>query len=407
MQPIHRPARPRRASHVGLAAMSVLLAVFLSACDDQGSDQAAAPKTVTVTRPETATVTRYLYTTGTTKALNGVDLVARVSGTLKSIDYTDGTAVKAGQRLFLIEPDQYQAQLQQAEASVGQAQATLDNAQRQLDRQEQLSRTSVTTEANVDNARASRDTAKAQLDAAKASLLQAQFNLGYTTVSAPFDGFVTEHQADVGALVGTSGATTLATIVQLDPIHVSFSISDTDMLKLRKQIRERGLTRKDIGVVPVEIGTQVDEGYPYIGRLDYASPQAASDTGTLAVRAILDNRDRALLPGLFVRIRIPVETIEDALLVPPSSIGTDQEGRFVLIVNNSGVVERRPVTLLDRSGDLQQIEGELEAGDWVVTNALAGVRAGEVVRKRQVSPPSSGTGTERGQGADASAPAAN
>lgn len=348
-------------------------------------------------------MTRYLYETGTTKALNSVELVARVSGTLKSIDYEDGSGVKAGQRLFLIEPDQYQAQLQQAEASVEQAQATLDNAQRQLDRQDQLARTSVTTEANVDNARASRDTAKAQLDAAKASLAEARLNLGYTMVSAPFDGIVTEHQADVGALVGTGSATTLATIVQLDPIHVSFSISDTDMLKLREQMRERGLTRKDLGTVPVEIGTQVDEGYPYQGKLDYASPQTASDTGTLAARAVLDNRDRALLPGLFVRIRIPIELTENALLVPPSSIGTDQEGRFVLVVNSSGVVERRSVLLLERNGDLQQIEGSLSAGDWVVTNALSGVRAGEVVRKQQTSLQPIQNEIEQGQGASAPA----
>ncbi|MGK6312648.1 efflux RND transporter periplasmic adaptor subunit [Neorhizobium sp. DT-125] len=379
----HRVTRSRLVVTLGLALMAALLA----ACDDGGSGngQTAPRRTAVVAQPKTATVTRYLYATGTTKALNSVDLVARVSGTLTSIDYKDGTEVKAGQRLFLIEPDQYHAQLQQAEASVEQAQATLDNAQRQLNRQDQLARTSVTTEANVDNARASRDTAKAQLDAAKASLVQARLNLGYTTVSAPFDGFVTEHQADVGALVGTGGATTLATIVQLDPIHVSFSISDTEMLEIRQQVRRRGLTLKDVGNVDVEAGTQIDNGFPYKGKLDYVAPQTVSDTGTLSVRAVFDNKDRAFLPGLFVRIRIPVETTKDALLVSPSAVGTDQEGRFVLVVNNSGVVERKSVTLLERSGDLQQIEGSLSAGDWVVTNALSGVRAGEVVRTRQTS----------------------
>ncbi|TZG33481.1 efflux RND transporter periplasmic adaptor subunit [Agrobacterium sp. B1(2019)] len=397
----YRVTRSRLAIMLGLA----LMAASLAACDDHGSGsgQSEPPQTAVVARPKTATVTRYLYATGTTKALNSVDLVARVSGTLTSIDYKDGTEVKAGQRLFLIEPDQYHAQFQQAEASVEQAQATLDNAQRQLDRQDQLARTSVTTEANVDNARASRDTAKAQLDAAKASLVQARLNLGYTTVSAPFDGFVTEHQADVGALVGSGSATTLATIVQLDPIHVSFSISDTEMLEIREQVRKRGLTLKDVGNVDVEAGTQIDNDFPYKGKLDYVAPQTAADTGTLSVRAVFDNKDLAFLPGLFVRIRIPVETIKDALLVPPSSIGTDQEGRFVLIVNNSGVVERKSVTLLERNGDLQQIAGSLSSGDLIVTNALAGVRAGEVVRKRQTSLQSSQDEIQQVQGTSAPA----
>ncbi len=366
----------------GLIMLSIV--VPIASCNDQ-PPQAPTAKSVTVIQPQSGDVTRYLYETGTAKALDSVALTARVSGYLKSIDYKDGAEVKAGQRLFLIEPDQYEAQLQQAQATVEQTQASFDNAQVQLDRQEQLSQSSTTTQANVDNARASRDEAKAQLDQAKASLREAQINLGYTTITAPFDGFVTEHQADVGALVGSGSPTTLATIVRLDPIHVSFSISDTDMLRIRKQARARGLTAKDVETITVEAATKADNGFPHKGRLDYIAPQTDAETGTLSVRAVFENKDRDLVPNLFLRMRIPLGVVNGALLVPPSAIGTDQQGRYVLVVNDEDVVERRSVNPLDRSDDLQQILGSLSATDWVVSNAASGVRPGDKVQKKDAS----------------------
>ncbi|AYD04260.1 efflux RND transporter periplasmic adaptor subunit [Neorhizobium sp. NCHU2750] len=368
--------------------------LVMTACSGQQRSEGATPppRSVAVVQPQTASVMRYLNATGTTKALDSVDLTARVTGYLRSIDYEDGKAVKKGQRLFLIEPDQYEAQEQQAQASVEQAKASLDNAQVQLDRQQELLRSSTTTQASVDNARSSRDTSKAQLDSAAASLKQAQINLAYTSVTAPFDGFVTEHQADVGALVGSGGPTVLATIVRLDPIHVSFAISDTDMLQIRRQVRERGLTAKDIRNITVEAATNIDTDFPYKGRIDYVSPQTDAGSGTLAVRAIFDNKNRELLPNLFVRLRIPMGTVDDAVLVPPSAIGTDQQGRFVLAVKDDNTVERRSITLLDRSGNLQQVEGSLSAKDRVVANALGGVRAGEKIDP-QVAP-AAGAGTE-------------
>ncbi|SFA73345.1 RND family efflux transporter, MFP subunit [Rhizobium sp. NFR07] len=366
--------------------MLLAVAFLLAGCSAESQQQPqTAPKSVNAVQPKASTIVRYLHQTGTTKALDSVDLTARVTGYLKTIDYRDGSEVKAGQRLFLIEPDQYEAQMQQAQASVEQAHASLDNAQVQLSRQEELARSSTTTQANVDNARASRDEAKAQFDSAKASLREAQINLGYTSITAPFDGFVTAHQADVGALVGSGSPTTLATIVKLDPIHVSFSISDADMLQLRRQARARGLTSEDLGKITVEAATKVDDGFPYKGKLDYVAPQTDAGTGTLSVRALFDNKDRDLVPNLFLRLRIPMGTVKDAVLIPPSAIGTDQKGRFVLAINSEGAVERRSVTLLERSGDLQQVQGEVSTKDWIVQNAVSGVRAGEKVEKKSAS----------------------
>jgi multidrug efflux system membrane fusion protein len=382
-----------RRQKLGLLLSAALL---LSACSGESQETSAGvPKSVNVIQPQTAAITRYLYQTGTTKALESVDLTARVTGYLKSIDYRDGAEVKAGQRLFLIDPEQYEAQVRQAQAAAEQAKASLDNAQVQLNRQEELVHSSTTTQANVDNARATRDTSKAQLDSAEASLQEAQINLGYTNITAPFDGFVTEHKADVGALVGSGSPTTLATIVKLDPIHVSFSISDTDMLQIRKQMRERGLTEKDLQNVSVEAATSVDESFPYQGRLDYVAPQTDAATGTLSVRALFDNKNRDLLPNLFVRLRIAMGVAKDGLLVPPSAIGTDQQGRFVLAVNNDGIVERRSVSVLERSGDLQQVAGALSAEDWIAQNALSNVNAGEKVSKEPTRSPGGGAASAR------------
>lgn len=399
-----------RVGRHSLASVAILwTSLFLSACngDDQSSNAKGAeaarpePKTVATVQPKIGSVTRYLYETGTAKALDSVDLTARVAGFLKTIDYRDGARVNAGQRLFLIEPDQYEAQVEQAKASVEQAQASLDNAQTQLKRQEQLARSSTTTEANVDNARADRDTAKAQLDSARASLKEAQINLGYTTITAPFDGYVTEHQADVGALVGSGNPTTLATIVRLDPIHVSFSISDTDMLRIRQQLRAEGKTPKDLGNVPIEAATKLDQDFPHRGRLDYVAPQTDAATGTLAVRAVFDNPGLDFLPNLFLHLRIPIDSVEGAPLLPPNAIGTDQQGRFVLAVGENGAVERRAVELLERSGNLQAVQGAIAAGDHIVLNAAGDVRPGETVKAQDVPPASNRSG---GTSADPAVP---
>jgi membrane fusion protein, multidrug efflux system len=384
----------------GLIAVVLLLA----ACTGEDQEQAAAPpRAVDVVQPQASAITRYLHQTGTTQALDSVDLTARVAGYLKSIDYRDGSEVKAGQPLFLIEPDQYEAQMQQAKAAVAQAKASLDNAEVQLARQEELARSSTTTQANVDNARSTRNEARAQLDSANASLREAEINLGYTRILAPFDGVVTAHQADIGSLVGSGSPTTLATIVRLDPIHVTFSISDSDMLEIRRQARARGLTPEDIGKVTVEAATRADDGFPYRGRLDYISPQTDAGTGTLSVRAIFDNANRDLVPNLFLRLRIPMGQVKDAVLVPPGAVGTDQQGRYVLVVNGEGTVERRSVTLLERSGSLQQVQGEVQATDWIVRNAATGVRAGEKVEKKPVPENSPNTASANGAG-NANAP---
>ena len=186
---------------------------------------------------------------------------------------------------------------------------------------------------------------------------------------APFDGVVSNHLVDVGALVGAGSATKLATIVQTDPLYVYFTMSEAQVLTIKENNAKAGLPFRttDLGGIPVDIGLQGEEGYPHKGHMDYASPQVDQSTGTLTVRAVFGNKDSALLPGLFVRVRTPVGHQEAAMLTRNDAIGTSQEGPYVLVVGPDNVVQRKVVKTGDRQGQLRIIESGLDPSDWVVT----------------------------------------
>jgi RND family efflux transporter MFP subunit len=219
-------------------------------------------------------------------------------------------------------------------------------------------------------------------------------------VLAPFDGVVTNHQADLGALVGVSSPTTLATIIQTDPLYVNFTVSEPQVLAIRKSSAEAGrpISSTDLSrlaTVPVEIGLQDEEGYPHKGHLDYASPQVSTATGTLALRALFDNKDHVLLPGLFVRVRIPVGHRDNALLTPNDAIGTSQEGSYILVVGADNVVHRKIVKTGDKEGDLRVIESGLDPGDWVVTEGIQRAFPGaKVDPQRAAATPAAGAPPE-------------
>jgi RND family efflux transporter MFP subunit len=231
--------------------------------------------------------------------------------------------------------------------------------------------TQAASQASYDQALANRDTAQSNLLQAQANTKLAALNNDYAHVKAPFDGIVSARQVSVGEFVGgTATPTVLASIVQADPIYVSFNISEQDVLRLRAEIARRGLTRDDLMKVPVEVGLQTDTGYPHAGTFDYAAPTVNSSTGTLAARAVLANPDRMLLPGYFVRVRIPVEQQASALMVPDAALGSDQGGRYVLVVGKDNVVVQRKVTIGPLVEGLRVIDSGLTAPDRVV---VAGV----------------------------------
>jgi RND family efflux transporter MFP subunit len=346
-------------------------ALLLSSCGQDNRYVAPPPPRVTVAVPLQQPVTRYLDATGNTAAMNSADLVARVSGFIQEINYQDGALVKKGTLLFTIEPEPYKVKLDQAKAAEEGARSALKQAQAAFERQAELVGRQAATQANYDQALATRDANQSGLTQAEVNTRLAALNLEYAHVTAPFDGIVTARQVSVGQFVGSSASPTLlATIVQHDPIYVNFNVSEQDVLRIRADIARRGLTPDDLKKVPVEVGLQSETGYPHTGTLDYASPSVNPSTGTLAVRAVLQNTSRVLLPGYFVRVRVPLGEAGNALLVPDSAIGSDQGGRYVLIVDKDNVVAQRKVEIGPRMDELRVIDGGLNPQDRVV---VAGV----------------------------------
>jgi len=353
----------------------------LLGCEDRNKYQPPPAPEVGVETPQRRPVTLYLEVTGNTSAYNRVDLVARVQGFLDKVGYKDGETVAAGTTLFEIERAPYETSLQIAEASREQQEALLVQAEADLNRQLTLQQRQVASEARLDESRSKRDSTQAALDQAKGQVQQAKINLAYTEIKAPFAGVVTARLVDPGALVGASGPTKLASIVQVDPIYVNFSVNEQQVLQVRDQLRSQGLTVKDLGPIPVEVGLQTDTGFPHKGVINYIAPDLDQSTGTLAVRALLDNKERVLLPGLFVRVRVPIERNLESLLVPDRALGNNQLGRYLLVVNDKNVVEQRQVQTGDAvDGGMRIIKAGLKAEDRVVVNGNQRAIPGGVVK---------------------------
>ena len=373
-----KPARPSPAQPIGgrhfgrtrrgqtkRSAVAIFALVALAGCE-QNTFVPPPPPKVEVALPAQRPITRYLETTGNTAPVKSVDLVARVQGFLQSIDYRDGAFVTEGTQLFTIEPETYKLKLDQARAAEAGAEASLKQAEADFKRQSDLVARQAVSQATLDTSTSARDNAQANLQQAQANTRIAEVNYGYTKVTAPFDGAVSTHLVSVGELVGVASPTQLATIVSLDPIFVNFNVNERDVLRIREEARRQGLTAADLLRVPVEVGLQTESGFPHAGKLDYVAPTINQSTGTLAVRGVIPNPDHVLLSGAFVRVRVPTEKQENALLVPDTALGSDQGGRYVLVVNGENVVEQRKVQAGPIDNGLRVIDDGLKPDDRIV-----------------------------------------
>lgn len=360
--------------------MAVAMAVIaLAGCEDKNTFVAPPPPKVDVATPVQRPVTRYIEATGNTAPIKNVDLVARVQGFLQSIDYQDGTFVKQGTQLFTIEPETYKLKLDQAKAAEAGAQASLRQAEADYKRQAELVQRQAVSQATLDTSTSTRDNAQANLQQAQANTRLAEVNYGYTKVTAPFDGIVSAHMVSIGELVGVSSPTQLASIVAMDPIYVNFTVNEQDVLRIRAEAARRGLTPADLKQFPIQLGLQTETGYPHEGHLDYVSPTINQSTGTLAVRGLVPNDKRVLLPGYFVRIRVPFTQEKDALLVPDTALGSDQGGRYLLVVNGGNTIEQRKVQIGPVDDGLRVIESGLKPDDRVVIAGLLRVIPGQKI----------------------------
>ena len=365
--------------------MVLLFATLLTGCDDGAQkQQATIPATtpsVTVVKVEAKDLRPTVSFSARVEALNKVDLMARIQGFLEKQNFIEGTTVKAGELLYVIEQAPYQAKVAAAEASLAVAAAKLDRTEIELKRQTTLVSKEAAAQTKLDDARTARNEAKGQYDKLAAELDQAKLELSYTEIKAPIDGRIGKSLLSVGSFVSPQSGT-LATIVQQDPIGVTFPVSQRDLITVREKIGENAKLSEH--TVYVEIGK--GKRYPYPGKVDFLDVAVNTGTDAVNVRATFPNPEGTLVAGQLVTAVVEAQSAQPTLVVPVNAIQIDQSGPFVLIVNAEKKIEVRRVELLRQDSNSVAIAKGLSAGDLVVTEGVQKVKPGQVVDATEVKP---------------------
>lgn len=353
--------------------------LLLAGCNESSEKQAQAPQmpppavgvVTAAKRPVAAGVTFV----GRVQAVNKVDLVARVEGFLQQRNYTEGQEVKAGDMLFVLEKDTYQASVDQAQANLASAQATADNAKLQTDRARELIKNQNVSQATLDDRIATEKSANASVQQNQAALEQAQINFGYTDIKAPFDGRVGISTFSVGGLVGPSTGT-LATIVSQDPIYVIFPVSDRFIQDVQQA---SGSGRVEPQDVVVKLMLANGSEYPQTGKIDFTDVKVDQNTDTLMVRAVFANPNRILTDGQYARVTAERKDPVEALVIPQRAILSDQTGSYVLVVGEGKKAAAKHITTGANQGADVVVQQGLNDGDVVIVDGIQKVRPGQEV----------------------------
>jgi RND family efflux transporter MFP subunit len=367
-----------------LALIACSLLLFTGCKEKKNTYVPPPPASVTVSKPLVKTVTTYGEFTGTTEAKESVEIRPRVEGYLKKILFTPSSYVKEGDLLFVIDPRPYEAKLKEAQAELLVRRAELELAKTTLTRKENAYKDRAVSEVDVIEARTKKEQADAQVESAKASVETAQLNLNYTHITAPINGRIDRSLVDKGNLVGAGTPTLLATIVNDDPMYAYFTVSERDLLYYQEHSKAKEFSLDTKQKAFLGLSNQAD--YPYKGNIDYVDNRLQATSGTMQVRAVFDNENHWLLPGLFARISVPLGQEENALLVPDQALGVDQQGEYVLVVTKDNKVEYRSVTTGILDNGMRVIADGLEADDRVIVKGLQKARPGAEVTPKEVDP---------------------
>ncbi|WP_174906205.1 efflux RND transporter periplasmic adaptor subunit [Burkholderia diffusa] len=381
-------------------------AVFLAACGKKESAPPPQTPEVGVVTVQPQAVPVFSELPGRTSAFLVAQVRARVDGIVLRREFTEGTDVKAGQRLYKIDPAPYIAALNSAKATLAKAQANLVTQNALVARYKVLVAANAVSKQDYDNAVATQGQAAADVAAGKAAVDTAQINLGYTDVVSPITGRVGISQVTPGAYVQASQATLMSTVQQLDPVYVDLTQSSLEGLKLRQDVQSGRLKTSGPGAAKVSLILEDGKTYSEVGKLQFSDVTVDQATGSVTIRAVFPNPGRVLLPGMFVRARIEEGVNENAFLVPQIGVTHDQKGQAIaMVVNASNKVEPRTLKTSGMRGQDWIVEGGLQAGDHVIVQGGEKVRPGATVKsvEAQLAP---AAGAASGVAAATAAPAA-
>lgn len=351
---------------------AVLLSAMLVGCDE-GVAQNAVPQAPAVSAADVVvkSISQWDSFNGRIEAVESVQLRPRVSGYIDKVNYTDGQEVKKGEVLFTIDDRTYRAALEQAQATLARAKTQASLAQSEASRTDKLINTNLVSREEWEQRRSAAAQAQADIRAAQAAVDAAQLNLDFTKVTAPIDGRASRALITSGNLV-TAGdsASVLTTLVSQKTVYVYFDVDESTYLHYQNLARSGQGASSNHLALPVEIGLVGEDGYPHQGKVDFLDNQLTPSTGTIRMRAILDNAQRQFTPGLFARVRLPGSAEFKATLIDDKAVLTDQDRKYVYIVDKEGKAQRRDITPGRLAAGLRIVQKGLNPGDKVIVDGL-------------------------------------
>jgi RND family efflux transporter MFP subunit len=368
------------------ASVLTLLVVLASGCAPQAAPAPQAPQ-VSIAEVLQRDVTDWDEFTGRTEAIESVEVRPRVSGYIERVAFVEGSTVKKGDLLFVIDPRPYRAELDRAEAELVRAQANAELARNEVARGDRLLNARAISREEYDQRVNAGRESDANVRAARAAVETARLNLGYTRITSPIDGRVSKAEVTLGNLVsgGTANSTLLTTVVSIDPIYVAFEGDERVYLKYANLGQLRELRGANNMRNTVRVGLANEEDFPHDGELVFFDNQLNPATGTIRARALLDTHDGRLTPGLFARVKLIGTEVRSAVVIDDRAVGTDQDQKFVYVVGKNNVVDYRAVKLGRVFEGLRIVEEGLEPGERIVVNGLQRVRPGVTIAPELVS----------------------